>query len=348
MAIQDNASLLQDVVARLNAATPNGWTFQTGFLSDDPRDAGLVLTGPDEAKADVAVVCRPRLEPREVKTLPRPRPPQGRPPDPLVIAPFLSPRVQQRLREAGFNYADATGNIRVAVSSPAIFIQTTGATDNPEPEQRPRRSLKGAKAARVVRALVDRRTPLGLRELARFAEVDAGYASRVVEFLDREALVTRTVRGPITAVDWVALLRRWAQEYSPYDRRRVRWYLAPRGLNDVLERLRVSAERYAVSGSWAAAQYAPVAPPRNLLVYASLNARGVAALDLRPADAGANVSVTLPFDDVIFERTSAKRGVCVAAPSQVVVDLLSSPGRGPAEAEALINWMREHADVWQA
>lgn len=345
MPLTDNISLLEDVVARVNAATPAGWVIRTG-ASPDSRDGTILLAGPDGTKAEVAVEARVRLEPRDVQGL---RPPSENTPAPaLVIAPFLSPRVQERLRAAGFNYADPTGNIRLAVSSPAIFIQTTGASDNPQPEQRPRRSLKGAKAARVVRALVDCRSPVGLRELARAAEVDAGYVSRVVEFLNREALVTRTRRGPIIAVDWVALLKRWGQEYSPYDRRRVRWYLAPRGLNDVLERLKVNDERYVVSGSWAAAQYAPVAPPRSLLVYATLNARTAAALDLRPAEAGANVAVTTPFDEVVFERTAQKRGVCIAAPSQVVVDLLTSPGRGPAEAEALIEWMRDHADARQA
>lgn len=86
----------------------------------------------------------------------------------------------------------------------------------------------------------------------------------------------------------------------------------------------------------------------DLLVYALLSSRSVTALDLRPAEAGANVAVTTPFDNVVFDRTSLQRGLCVAAPSQVVVDLMTAPGRGPAEAEALIEWMREHTNAWQA
>jgi hypothetical protein len=39
------------------------------------------------------------------------------------------------LRAAGFNYADATGNTRLSVSSPGLIVQTTGATNNPEPER---------------------------------------------------------------------------------------------------------------------------------------------------------------------------------------------------------------------
>jgi hypothetical protein len=47
-------------------------------------------------------------------------------------------------------------------------------------------------------------------------------------------------------------------------------YLAPRGIPPVLEKLKRIESRFAVTGSWAAAQVAPVAPPRLLLVYASV------------------------------------------------------------------------------
>src|SRR5947207_21220 len=50
----------------------------------------------------------------------------------------------------------------------------------------------------------------------------------------------------------------------------------------------------------------------------------------------------------VMRRASKKNGVTIAAPSQVAADLLTSPGRGPNEAEALIEWMREHEDAWRA
>ncbi len=143
----------------------------------------------------------------------------------LIAAPFLSPRTRERLRNSGFAYADLTGNIRLVLAEPGLFIETTGAQENPEPTPRHRKSLKGAKAGRLVRALCDFRPPVGLRELAKRAGVDPGYASRVVDFLDREALVTRTPRGPITTVDWRALLSRWSQEYSPFRRQGATMYL---------------------------------------------------------------------------------------------------------------------------
>ena len=84
----------------------------------------------------------------------------------MLISPYLSPLTRKRLTEAGISYADSTGNIRLTVERPAVFVQNQGADKNPFREERPLRSLKGGRAARVVRALMDYRTPFGTRELA--------------------------------------------------------------------------------------------------------------------------------------------------------------------------------------
>ena len=62
----------------------------------------------------------------------------------------------------------------------------------------------------------------------------------------------------------------------------------------------------------------------------------------------ANVAILTPFDDVVFERTSTKKGVEIVALSQVAADLLTSPGRGPNEGEALMQWMQENEAAWPA
>jgi hypothetical protein len=293
------------------------------------------------------VSAKSRVEPKDVDYLAATL--RHTPEDPVLIAArYLSPRTQERLRSRGFAYADLTGNVRLVLTQPGLFIETTGARENPEPSLRDRKSLKGAKAGRLVRAVCDFRPPVGVRELAKRANVDPGYASRVVDFFDREALVTRTPRGPITAVDWRALLNRWSQEYSPFRREGAAMYLAARGITAVTERLERLKVRYAVTGSWAAAEVSPVAPPRLLSLYVDRPRDVVQALDLRPADAGANVALLTPFDDVVFERTSVKKDITIVALSQVAVDLLTSPGRGPNEAEALMQWMQENEDAWRA
>ena len=71
------------------------------------------------------------------------------------------------------------------------------------------------------------------------------------------------------------------------------------------------------------------------------------AVGLRPADAGANVLLLVPDDDYPFEDAWADEGIRYAALPQVVADLLTGPGRGPAEGEALLDWMTENPEVWR-
>lgn len=88
-------------------------------------------------------------------------------------------------------------------------------------------------------------------------------------------------------------------------------------------------------------------PPRLLTLYVDRPRDVEQALDLRPAEAGANVVLFTPFDEVAFERTSAKKGITTAALSQIAADLMTSPGRGPNEAQALMQWMQENEDAWR-
>jgi hypothetical protein len=124
-------------------------------------------------------------------------------------------------------------------------------------------------------------------------------------------------------------------------------YFAARGISPVTEMLKNVSVRFAVSGSWASAQFAPVAPPRLLLIFVETPTTLADALDLRLTDSTANVALARPFDPVVYERTVEKKGITVAAPSQVVADLLTSPGRGPNEAKAFIEWMQGNEDAWR-
>jgi len=338
--------LVADIADLLAKRLPPGWQASPSGPAKREKAPILKIRRPGAPAGVLRLEAKSRIEPRDVDSLAsalRPTPAQPV----LVVAPFISPRTQERLKAKGLGYADLTGNVCLSLSEPGLYIETTGATENPEPQARDRKSLKGPKAGRLVRALCDFRSPIGLRELAKRAGVDAGYASRVIDFLNREALVVREPRGPVTSVDWSALLKRWSQEYSPFQGKRAVMYLAARGLSGVTEKLKNTSVRFAVSGSWAAAQVAPVAPPRLLLVYVDRPAAVATDLDLRPAEVGANVALATPFDSVVYERTSTKAGVTIAALSQVAADLLTSPGRGPNEAEALMEWMRDHEDAWR-
>jgi hypothetical protein len=84
-----------------------------------------------------------------------------------------------------------------------------------------------------------------------------------------------------------------------------------------------------------------------LTVYCDNRNAIAGALDLIPADEGANVALLLPFDTVVWQRTQEQDGIRYAAPSQVAVDCLPGNGRMPAEGEALLDWMRANEQEWR-
>ena len=266
----------------------------------------------------------------------------------MVVSPFLGPSAKERLADAGISYADATGNMRFVTSRPAVFIETEGAVRNPWRENVPLRSLQGRRSARVVRAFLDYRPPYGTRELAALSGNAPASISRVAELLERDAIIERAgPRGAIVSVDWKRLLHRWAVDYDFSSANRMIPCLEPRGLPRLFEKLREAEFNYAVTGSFAGNRYAPLAEPRLATIYVADLGDAMDRLGLRPADTGGNVLIGQPFDPVVFDRTEQDQGITYARVTQVAADLMTGPGRGPAEAEGLIEWMAASEEAWR-
>jgi len=162
--------LIASLEDQLRRRLPSTWIVEVDRkpkIAPVRPDAIVRLRGPDDREATLVVEAKSHLEPRAVSNAIEQlrRWPDARP---LVVAPFLSTRTREKLTLSGANYADSTGNLRLVLDEPAIFIEIAGATSNPYPEERsvPLRTLRGPAAARVVRAVCDFRPPYGIRELA--------------------------------------------------------------------------------------------------------------------------------------------------------------------------------------
>lgn len=265
----------------------------------------------------------------------------------LVIAPWLSDRTRERLREERINYLDLTGNAFLRLDNPTVFIETQGSRKDPAPLERGKARLRGPKAGRLVRTLIDVRPPYGVRDLAAATDLTPGYVSRLLDTLDDEALIQRSAKRAVESVDIAALLRRWAESYDVFRANATTTCLAPAGAAQTIKPLAALEARTVVTGSFAAVRLAPVAGPALLTLYCDDPAALVDSLDLIPTDQGANVAVLRPFDPVVWERTSVHEGVTFAAPSQVAIDCLTGNGRMPAEGEALLEWITANEDEWR-
>ena len=338
------------IAAALEERLPLGWQITVAIEPPTDRgrpDAIVTVRSPDGASTDIVVECRSRINPADVGTVltQLERWPQAQP---MVVAPFLSARTRRLLSERGASWADATGNLRLALARPSVFVELAGATTNPfDRRDLPLKSLKGAGGG-SVRALCDYRPPYTISQLAQGVGLPVASVFRVVDLLIRESLLEKSrKRGAIVSVDWAGLLTRWCEDYSLLGSSRALSVLEPRGVDALLQKLRDTDRSYVVTGSAVALRVAPVAPSRLIVVYSETPEDLAAGLSLTRADIGANAFLVEPFSPALTARTEMREGLRCAALSQVAADLLTSPGRGPAEGEALMSWMRENKDKWQ-
>jgi hypothetical protein len=268
----------------------------------------------------------------------------------IVAAPWLSPSTQARLSAASVNYLDLTGNASIRIDRPALYVRTVGAQSDPNPPDRGRLTLKGARAGRLVRALVDFIPPYTTSAIATRAGISVSYASRQLAELDAEALVVRDRRSRVLERDWAGLLRARAQHYSTLRSNRASTYIAPQGPRALLDLLNADPrELVVVTGSFAAARIAPVAAPTQLMLYVRDPAHVSGSYGLLPAESGADVVLLQPEDArILDDLVVPAEGMPQLAVSQIALDCLAGNGRMPAEGEALLEWMATHLDEWQA
>jgi hypothetical protein len=265
----------------------------------------------------------------------------------VVAAPYLSATAREQIEACGASLLDCTGNVLLRSARPALLIRLNGASKDPWPSDETLRSLKGRGTARSVRALPDFAPPYGIRDLASRAGVSLASLSRTVDLLDRDGLIERSGRGPITDVDWQGVIRRWAKDYEIESSNQVSTYLDPRGLATLAAKLGKLKRGYAITGALAAQRFSPIAPTRLAAVYVNDVVKWSERLELRPTDAGANVWLIEPYDSVVFDRTANRDGVVCVSPTQLAVDLLTGPGRNPSEGEELLLWMERNQDAWR-
>jgi len=269
---------------------------------------------------------------------------------PVVAAQYLTASVREALAEDGLAYADATGNLRIVADAPAMFIADRGQDRDPWRKGRPRGTLKGEPAARVARALLDFDRAWRVRELIATSGASNGATYRVLEYLQREGLVSKSEDRYVLA-DWERLLRQWSSEAPFTSSSRAVSFIEPRGVGDFLNKVAEGAPfSVAVTGSFAANEWATYAQAKAAYVYVSSIEEAAEQWGLRPNDVAPNVILLEPanVDPFQFVNTVTSRdGYPVAAPAQVAADLLNGPGREPAEGEYLIAWMKVNEGKWR-
>jgi len=351
--------LIDQGLAILKQALPATWKVAR---MEDPKndlqraDAILAIGAMDQAQARVVIEAKTSFTPKDVDAvLGRARLLQRVAGDVplLVVAPWFSERSRSLLVQAGLNYLDLAGNVRLATNYPALYVFREPGVKAPKSIQSGL-SLRGVKAGRLVRLLVDVAPPYSGLELAKYAGVTAGYVSRLLEMLDREAIIERNPRGAVERVDWRELLKRRAEDYGVFTSNAITRYVCPNGANYALEKIGDVPQRdVGLTGSFPVERVVSVAPPNLLILYTQSSEQDLVQIaGLLPADEGANVVIATPADPVIMESRwpvaqALPARVPVVAASQLALDCVTGNGRMPQEGAAFMDWMGQNEDQWR-
>jgi hypothetical protein len=347
-------ALLEATLKTIQDRLPPRWEVEwTNYGTEEGQDRLLSVKSPNSSGRGFIVEVKRSLTPKEVTATFNPdlvrrlRVMSGGTPI-LVIAPFISPRSQELLSQQDISFLDLTGNIRLVLDNPGLFIETTGATRNPYSVSRPTRGLRGAKAGLIVRTLIDALPPYTVSEIADAAGVVPGYVSRVLETLEGEALVIRGARRQVINVEWQELIRRRAAALDLLAEHTSNAYVSPNGARNALEAIAATKERALVTGSFAAVRLAPVAAPVLLVAYSMRPDDVASELNLRPVSEGSDVVLVRPENPGVFRGAKEDGGIAWAGPSQIAIDCFSGSGRMPSEGQAVIEWMALNEDQWRA
>ncbi|PRY42363.1 helix-turn-helix domain-containing protein [Umezawaea tangerina] len=366
-------SLLEQALDQLRSLLGTGWTVLPlpnegqDHASDSAIDAAVRISPPDGASpyTEILVAARQNVVPRDVDTEFRAMRNIMRHSDNrqtlLVVSPWLSPRTRQQLSDHDVAYLDLTGNASLSITYPSVRIHTHGAAKAPgsllkEADTGRTVGLGGARAARVVRFLADFTPPYQAKNIADATGVSLAWVSRLLGQLEDQLLIRRDGRT-ITAVKWPELLEARAESYDLLRRNPHVNAVALNGARSVLDDLRdvlhrgEALPRIAVTGTYAARRIAPFAVGGQLLLYVddepTAPHRWIDALNLLPDEEAGDVLLLRAHDPVVFERTTTVEDIPYVAPTQVVLDGLSGPGRMPAEARQVLKYLTDNDSRWR-
>lgn len=360
--VSEENSLLEAALSQLRSTLPTSWRVEVSNRTEVAKDPSRpptqigaffdIYSPQNNASTSLMVEIKRALTPRDAERLFSGTARRFRQLNPnmpvVVVAPWLSARTRDVLAADDINYLDLTGNVRISTQSTPLFISSKGASRDPAPMDRGKARVRGPKAGRLVRFLLDVTPPYNVTQIAKATQLAPGYISRLLNALDSEALIERERRGRVRSVDVPGLIHRWVDGYDVFKTNGASTFVAPNGPKSILRQFAQPSifHDVAVTGSFAAVRLAPVAGPALLIAYCADVDSVAVRLGLFPADVGGNVVLLRPFDPVVWERTTTDGATYVSA-SQTAMDCLTGNGRMPSEGEALLSWMNEDESTWR-
>lgn len=276
---------------------------------------------------------------------------------PIIISEYFSDGMKEMMNKWQVSYADLVGNIKINLPEIGVYLdKESKVAKNPyRMPDRPRKSLRGAPATKVLQELIRTKPPVSLPQITKLSGSSTGVVYRLLEFLESEALIIKIKTlvnnrevEKVTEIDWQGILQAWARDYKVLKDNKVTMALDPRGLQNTIKKLeKLNPKTYAVTGTVAANQFRNYGSPSQVMIYAANTQKLIEELGLTEIENGSNVILLETKAPFIFERSQVlQEGFSTAPIAQIAVDLLSGPGRNPEVGYELIKWMSENSKAW--
>ena len=256
---------------------------------------------------------------------------------PVVVAPYVSPRGREVLRQSRVGFLDLVGNCLLEFDG--VYIERVEAAKPPAARRR-QRSLFAPVSSRMHRVLLENaERRWKLRDLAQEADMSIGLVHRVVQRLLGETFLERQDRLLVLR-DPAGLLAAWRDAYE-YSVNAIRAYHAPaRTPQQLIQRISEAARqmpgRYALTLHAGASLVAPFVRFTDVHLYTEGPIdTWIEALALREVEFGGNLSLIEPYDAGVFYRAHEADGTVVVGDVQLYLDLYHYPARGREQADFL-------------
>lgn len=268
---------------------------------------------------------------------------------PLLVVPFMGEVGKQLCRQAGVSWLDLSGNAHITTRRLRILVD--GKPNQFAQRGRPSDPF-APKASRITRVLLlHPEVTVSQVELARKADVDKGFVSRIIKRLEQGGFVAREPDGRIRVDDPGQLLAAWRASYDFFRHHVIRAVVASRSGPDTLPRVSAALHdagiRHAVTGLAAAWAYTSFAAYRTATLYVARqpDAAAMKLAGAREVSSGANLWLVVPNDDGVFAEERIVNGTSCVSPLQTYLDLKDQPERAEEAAEALrrihLPWVKE-------
>lgn len=261
----------------------------------------------------------------------------------IFVAPFISEKTGQMLRNSGIGFVDFAGNCYLSFEG--VHIQKEG-KKNPFLTKRQFKSLFRLKASRIIRVLLsDPNRYWKVEQLAKEARVSNGHVHNIKEeLLNREWAYFD--KSGLKLVEPKILLQEWCINYRKEDQTNFSFYslLAPSEIESRMATICSGLKlRYALSGLSGAYRLAPFVRYHRVSFYLEDNVnRLVRAMDLKSVTSGENVYIIRPMDDGVFYDARNMNGMQVVSPIQLYLDLNVLGDRGKEAADNIFKEVIEN------